>query len=211
MAPVFGTNENNAINRVVATVGGAGRGRPALTISARHNYKKKWFPPSTKKFFFFFFFLVPGTMFHNQGSIIAQYTYVIYIENDLVRLWIPARALPLDPRSLALRLHWLHSLRLPLLFTIIFHHSDWAGNNPGNQCNQVLTNILLKHDCNQSTTVFFYKLLFSRGFYFREFREPDPSRKFPLLFMSIYSNDNIRKNREINHSRITAPSPKTRK
>ena len=31
-----------------------------------------------------------------------------------------------------------------------------------------------------------YKLLFSRGFYFREFREPDP-----LHFMSIYSNDNI--------------------
>ena len=25
-------------------------------------------------FFFFFFFLVPGTMFHNRGSIIAQYT-----------------------------------------------------------------------------------------------------------------------------------------
>ena len=38
-----------------------------------------------------------------------------------------------------------------------------------------------------------YKLLFSRGFYFREFHEPLPSRKFPLQFMSIYSNDNIRK------------------
>ena len=63
--------------------------------------KKKRFPPGT--IFFFFFFLVPGTMFHNRGSIIAQYTYVIYIENDLVRLWIPAGALPLDPRSLALR------------------------------------------------------------------------------------------------------------
>ena len=86
------------VARVVATVGGAGRGRPALTISARHNQKKKRFPPGTKKNF-----LVPGTMFHNRGSIIAQYTYVIYIENDLVRLWIPARALPLDPRSLALR------------------------------------------------------------------------------------------------------------
>ena len=42
-------------------------------------------------------------MFHNRGSIIAQYTCVIYIENDLVRLWIPAGALPPDPRSLALR------------------------------------------------------------------------------------------------------------
>ena len=50
--------------RVVATVGGAGRGRPPLKISARH---------------FFFFFLVPGTMFHNRGSIIAQYTcYIQY-------------------------------------------------------------------------------------------------------------------------------------
>ena len=42
-------------------------------------------------------------MFHNRGSIIAQYTYVIYIENDLVRLWIPAGALPVDPQSLVLR------------------------------------------------------------------------------------------------------------
>ena len=42
-------------------------------------------------------------MCHNRGSIIAQYTYVIYIENDLVRLWIPAGALPVDPQSLALR------------------------------------------------------------------------------------------------------------
>ena len=33
-----------------------------------------------------------------------------------------------------------------------------------------------------------YKLLFSRGFYFRE---------FPLQFMSIYSNDNIRKIRKL--------------
>ena len=54
-----------------------------------------------------------------------------------------------------------------------------------------------------------YKLLFSREFYFHEFREPDPREKFPLQFMSIYSNDNIRKNHEINHSQITAPSPKT--
>ena len=38
-----------------------------------------------------------------------------------------------------------------------------------------------------------YKLLFSRGFYFREFPRARPSRKFPLQFMSIYSNDNIRK------------------
>ena len=37
-----------------------------------------------------------------------------------------------------------------------------------------------------------YKLLFSRGFYFREFREPDLA-KIPLQFMYIYSNDNIRK------------------
>ena len=36
-------------------------------------------------------------MFHNRGSIIAQYTYVIYIENDLVRLWIPAGHCPWTP------------------------------------------------------------------------------------------------------------------
>ena len=41
--------------------------------------------------------------------------------------------------------------------------------------------------------IILYKLLFSRGFYFREFREPDAREKFPLQFMSIYSNDNIRK------------------
>ena len=90
--------------------GGAGRGRPPLTISGQHQKKKK------KK-------LVPCTMFHNWGSIITQYTCVIYIENDLVRLWIPAGALP---PVVGAALRWLHSLRLPLLFTIIFHHSDWA-------------------------------------------------------------------------------------
>ena len=40
-------------SRVVATVGGAGWGRPALTISARHNPKKNDFRPA--QFFFFFF------------------------------------------------------------------------------------------------------------------------------------------------------------
>ena len=59
--------------RVVATVGGAGPGPPTT-----HDLRPA--------LIFFFFFLVPGTMFHNRGSIIAQYTYVIYIENDLVRL-----------------------------------------------------------------------------------------------------------------------------
>ena len=65
------------VHRVVATVGGAGRGRPALTISARHNNKKNDFRPA-QYFFIFLFFLVPGTMFHNRGSIIAQYTCYIH-------------------------------------------------------------------------------------------------------------------------------------
>ena len=103
------------LGRVVATVGGAAH--PSR------------FPPGTN---FFFFFLVPGTMFHNRGSIIAQYTYVIYIENDLVRLWIPAGAPPVIGAALC----WLHSLRLPLLFTIINHHSDWAGYNPASRVRQ---------------------------------------------------------------------------
>ena len=38
-----------------------------------------------------------------------------------------------------------------------------------------------------------YKLLFSRGFYFREFREPDPRENFHFNSCLIYSNDNIRK------------------
>ena len=45
------------MSRVLATVGGAGRGRPPLTISAQHKKKKKKI---------IYFFLVPGTMFHNQ-------------------------------------------------------------------------------------------------------------------------------------------------
>ena len=47
--------------------------------------------------------------------------------------------------------------------------------------------------CKREQYDILYKLLFSRGFYFREFREPDPRENFPLQFMSIYSNDNIRK------------------
>ena len=38
-----------------------------------------------------------------------------------------------------------------------------------------------------------YKLLFSRGVLFSRISRARPSRKFPLQFMSIYSNDNIRK------------------
>ena len=67
--------QQNDTIRVVATVGGAAHHlrfppgtKKRKKISARHNFF----------FFFFFFFLVPGTMFHNRGSIIAQYTYGIY-------------------------------------------------------------------------------------------------------------------------------------
>ena len=35
--------------------------------------------------------------------------------------------------------------------------------------------------------------LFSWGFYFREFRKSEPRENFPFQFMSIYSNENIRK------------------
>ena len=58
-------------------------------------------------------------MFHNQGSIIAEYTYVMYIANDLVRLWNGARAVAPKQPVVGAVLHWLHSLRLPFLFTII--------------------------------------------------------------------------------------------
>ena len=46
-----------------------------------------------------------------------------------------------------------------------------------------------------------YELKFSR------ISRVKSSRKFPLQFMSIYSNDNISKIAQINHSRITAPGP----
>ena len=80
--------------------GGRRQAGPPTTYDFRpapKKKKKKDFRPAQ-----LFFFLVPSTtcMFHNRGSIIAQ--YVIYIENDLVRLWIPAGALPVDPQSLAL-------------------------------------------------------------------------------------------------------------
>ena len=63
--------------------GGRRRAGPPITHDFRPAQpKKKDF--RLAQFFVFLFCLVPGTMFHNRGSIIAQ--YVIYIENDLVRL-----------------------------------------------------------------------------------------------------------------------------
>ena len=44
----------------------------------------------------------------------------------------------------------------------------------------------------QSDITLLYTWLFPRWFYFREFREPDLTT-FPLQFMSIYNNENIRK------------------
>ena len=107
-----------AIIRVVATVGGAGR--------AAHHLR---FPPGTKKIkmisarhnFFFFFFLVPGTMFHNWGSIIAQQWPCQALN--------PCQGIARGPPVVGSALRWLHSLRLPLLFTIISQIG--SGYNPG--------------------------------------------------------------------------------
>ena len=69
-------------------------------------------------------------MFHNRGSIIAQCTYMLY---TLKMTLSGSESLPghcRGPPVVGAALRWLHSLRLPLLFTIIFHHSDWAGYNP---------------------------------------------------------------------------------
>ena len=88
-------------------------------------------PPTTHDFrpaiflFFLFFFLVPGTMFHNRGSIIAQCTCVIHWKWPCQAL-NSRRGIAPGPPVVGAALHWHHSLRLPLLFTIIFHHSDWA-------------------------------------------------------------------------------------
>ena len=71
--------------RVVATVvDRAGRGRPPLRLALKNKSARLYF--SWPRF--------------NNCTI---YIFYIYIENDLVRLWIPAGALPLDPWSLALR------------------------------------------------------------------------------------------------------------
>ena len=80
--------------------------------------------PTTHNFFPSFF--VPGTIFHNRGSIIAQCTSYIHWK-------LPCHALSCiapGPPVVGAALRSLHSLRLPLLFTIIFLHSDWAGYNP---------------------------------------------------------------------------------
>ena len=54
--------------------------------------------------------------------------------------------------------------------------------------------ILYKRWYDSNSIRILYKLLFSRGFYFREFHARVRTvRKFPLHFMSIYSNENISK------------------
>ena len=79
-------------------MGGAGRGRPALTIPARHFKNKK-----------------------KKKNMHWKWPF---------KALNPRRGIALGPPVVGAALHWLHSLRLPLLFTIIFHHSDWAGYNP---------------------------------------------------------------------------------
>ena len=71
----------------------------------------------------------------------------------------------------------------------------------------------------KNTTLYLvlYTWLFSRWFYFREFLESDlanfvsqGSRKFPLQYMSIYSNENIRKLQNLSPHKFPL-SPKPRK
>ena len=48
---------------------------------------------------------------------------------------------------------------------------------------------------NSVTIVLLYKLLFSRGFYFREFREPDPRENFHFnscLFIVMTTSEKSR-------------------
>ena len=124
----------------------ARRRRPPLTISAPAPYFFFFFFFAffCVCFFFFFFFCcvcacvcvcvrvrvcVPGTMFHNRASIIAQYICYIHWKWPCQAL-NPCRGIARGPPVVGAALRWLHSLRLPILFTIIFHHSDWAGYNP---------------------------------------------------------------------------------
>ena len=66
------------MTRVVATVGGAGRGRPPCT-----------------HIFFFWCVCVPDTIFHYRGSIIAQYTGTL----KMTLSGSEFQPGPLDPRS----------------------------------------------------------------------------------------------------------------
>ena len=68
--------------RVVA-IGKRRRAGPPTTYDFRPAQKQnKWFLPGT---IFFFFFLVPETMFHNRGSIIAQYMLYTLIKTYFFR------------------------------------------------------------------------------------------------------------------------------
>ena len=60
-------------------------------------------------------------------------------------------------------------------------------------------------------TVFFLKLLFSRGFYFREFRKSEPHKMSTFWLFKVFIVWKHRQNCEIKPSRISAPSPKLRK
>ena len=60
----------------------------------------------------------------------------------------------------------------------------------------------------QKNTVYMYLVIFTVVLFSRISRVR-PSQIFPLQFMSIYSNENIRKNSEIKPSRISTPSPKS--
>ena len=69
----------------------------------------------------------------------------------------PRRGIAPGPPVVGAALHWLHSLRLPLLFTIIFHHSDWAGYNPGSRTTPLwwqfrTTEIKIKNKAQLMTT-----------------------------------------------------------
>ena len=67
----------------------------------------------------------------------------------------PCQGIARGPPVVGTALRWLHSLRLPLLFTIIFHHSDWAGYNPGWNRHWYSLPKLFKNLTSQIELVFF--------------------------------------------------------
>ena len=113
--------------------GGRCRAGPPTTYDFRPAQKNKKNPPGTNFFIFFYlFFWCLATMFHNRWfNNCTIYIIMLYtLKMTLSGSESLHGALPVDPQVIGAALRWLHSLRLPLLFTIIFHHSDWAWLQP---------------------------------------------------------------------------------
>ena len=108
-----------------------------------------------------------------------------------------------DPVKEEIVLYKKRAVHLGELFRENFVHVSWP-----NYLHKIIEHVQeILDDPNGPGSI--GAMSFSRWFYFRKFRESNPREKFPLQFMSIYSNDNIRKiakltTRELPHLAKTA-------